>query len=304
MAEMTEVNLASWNAAMAFGDDLLSRERLEKAFTIVEGLRRLGTEVLAIPELALCTPGEKPLSEERKREIRGTMGEIGFKYGKVTTGLRDDLYLSLWSIHDEEIGTVPLGDDLGELPVIRMPGIGRVTGLHDLSDNEPHRQRVAHALERLYANKDGVIMGDFNARYLGDSGSMVLKSVDTVTRWLPRFNYVSRNKAVWAAGVLVRTAGMARGGTMKTFERAGFIDADPSHQPTVFLELPKTSIEFRQCIDHMLSTAGVMFSGFEVLPRTVQEGDKPVSDHAPIRSIATQQRPAENIRYFELALAA
>jgi hypothetical protein len=303
MADTSELVVASWNAEIAFGDGNLSKKRMDQAFEVVEGLGD-DVDVLAIPELALRRPGGEPLPEERIQEIRGHMADLGYLRGIITgyspfrDGIRDDLFLSLWTRVDGEMSLPFLGGQY--LPQIRVPGFGRVTGVHNRSDSEPPRIEVAKAYVQSVARDDGTIegeikIGDYNTGYADDEQVRWRRRFDHVVRHIPRIiemDYYNQSKRwQYLAGMVVRACAMTRGDAMSVYREAGFHDADPGYQPTVFAR--KLGISLDQRIDHIIASPDIDLRDFQVLPRSVGEDEEPVSDHAPVRARAVKRQLVE-----------
>lgn len=299
--------LAGWNAAMSF-DQGKSREHQERAYDYVEAFGE-DVDVLCIAELKGQKTGETGV-----RNIQSRMESLGYVQSIITDGVRPDrLGLSLWGREQYEGGVIELGRSNAKndrvLPYFDIPGIGRVIGLHNRSDDESERIEIAegivdHLTEGTGKPEDAIdaaIIGDFNATYPRDCrNAKLFHASEKVVRIIPRLfeiDYMG-SKTQRLAGVAIRACGMTKGGTMDVYKQAGFKDADEDGRPTVFYNMPLVG---KLRVDHILATMGLNLSGFRTMPRTLQAGESPVSDHTGIR--ATVEKSVQEVALPELLAA-
>jgi|GEM_PF-2532732 len=132
---------------------------------------------------------------------------------------------------------------LGTRNALVLPLVDRRTdtelklyGLHLDDDNEARRLAQAKELIRITDDDEALLIGGkFNAMYRSDVKTNVIRTLGVAARILPAVHPregADPTKLQRFASLSVRSGDMAQGGTMRAFQAADFIDADPRHQPT------------------------------------------------------------------------
>jgi hypothetical protein len=295
MANTSELVVAGWNAANSF-DPNRGLQHIETAFQTVDSFGD-DVNVLCISELAGRYSSDLLMNDEHLDMIQTGMANLGYFNSIITGGVRPDLVLSLWSRLEGDMDSVQLGNGL-TLPRLRVDDFGDVIGIHNRSDSEPERVSVSRALINLASGGNGIatkslLVGDFNSSYADDKDIRIRQLTDNVLRWLPRFNYYQGSKLKRLAGTVIRACEMTRGEAMGILLEAGFYDADPGFEPTVFYESQLLGGLLSQRVDHILATSDLVLDRFTLLPRGLG-GQDPISDHVGVKARAKKRLETEH----------
>jgi hypothetical protein len=201
--------------AAAIFTEAWAEDRAELVDAVTAGFRYLGYHV---HHTLNGDDGEDPPRQDR----HGMMGIVrnsrltDNKPGTVRLGTRNALML-------------PLVDRRADTEI-------KLYGIHLDDDNEARRLAQAKELIKLTENDDQLLVGGkFNAMYRSDISTKVIRHLGVAARMLPAMHPRTGDDPTRLqrfASLSIRSGDMADGRTMRAFQAAGFIDADPQHLPT------------------------------------------------------------------------
>ncbi|HSX29517.1 MAG TPA: endonuclease/exonuclease/phosphatase family protein [Candidatus Saccharimonadales bacterium] len=290
---MSEITVGTWNALNAFGDETLSQERMKGAFEVV---KRMGADVIALPETARRGVQSEALEKERLAEVAALMANEGY-VGNVTnyTPLadeRDAHYLSIWARKGVAATFAEPQDPylLGKRNALRLliPDLDvDVFGVH-LDDRYPaERVQAANVLVQAirprteFDSRATIALGDFNDMHAKDPKGRMPRLMGRFISGIEVRDYYDESKRVQRlAGKVIRVCRMAGGASLQVLTEAGFHDADRKRQPTI----GSGRMAFQ--LDHILGSPGISFEDFKIHRRSPNRSGPPLSDHFPITARA------------------
>lgn len=282
---MNEITVGSWNALNAFGDEILSEDRMDAAFEIV---KRMDVDVLALQETACHGLHGPSIEQARMEEVTERMRANGYAghYTQYTSlpNERNAHNLSLWTRLDTEINHEVRIYGRRHALYMAFPELGvNVHALH-LHDKDIWQRKLATRdliRSELRSDHEAIVLTDSNEMYKRDPKGKIPRMIGKVVADFNVREYYNPHKRLQRfAGKVIRTCRMAEGHALELFEEADYHDADPAMQPTI----GSGRLAFQ--LDRILATSGVAFSDFEVQERSLQPDSEPISDHSPIRARA------------------
>jgi endonuclease/exonuclease/phosphatase family metal-dependent hydrolase len=228
-----------------------------------------------------------------QQSIRDAMGELGYRYGVITRGVRPDgLYMALWSREDVELGEVPV-DNYGTLPYAKLPDRGTVLGVQNPHE-EPVRQAVSRQIVTIAREhttgphdppSDVIAVGDFNAARIDRRSPpqvRLLRAADHIARFGPQLFGITDHYSgpAWqrALDKFFRACSITSSQAVPILMGEGFQGTELDFLSTVHLwglALP---------VDHVFVTPDYEVIALHRFERQKGRDGKYISDHNAIRA--------------------
>ena len=156
-------------------------------------------------------------------------------------------------------------------------GLDRIRG-GSSTDHTTARVHQAREILESIGDASALVAGDLNEMYSPDAIAQRIRYASILTRLLPYGEPGEPHSKLARLGSLgTRLGAMARGEALRLYEEAGFLDADPAHEPT--MRMWRIGVQ----LDHIVYRGRLSVGNFAVVP--VGE----LSDHSMITAhISTQ----------------